>query len=391
LITELSLYLHLPFCQHKCFYCDFNSFSGLDKLMPDYADALIIEMQSFLPQPRLIKSIYFGGGTPSYFSTELLVRLIQFIKEHFSVNDATEVTIEANPGTVHFEDLIMLHETGFNRLSLGLQATQDLLLQAIGRIHTWQDFLTSFNQARESGFTNIGVDLIFGLPGQTIEAWQDSLQKVTALKPEHISAYGLQLEPHTKLAVLVEQGSLKLPGEDEVCAMMQRTMDYLRDSGYEHYEISNFAKPGFHSIHNTGYWSGRNYLGFGAGASSTYHQERWANIVDLGAYIQAQKNRISAVASIEVIDHATAITEAVMLGLRMRKGIDLAQFQASSQIDLAAQAAAELERLTKQKLLRVQDGRLTLTDQGVLLSNYIIASLLASLEDSKSKQKYRGR
>jgi oxygen-independent coproporphyrinogen III oxidase len=381
LITELSLYLHLPFCKHKCYYCDFNSFSGKDELMPDYADALISEMQSFLPQSPLIKSVYFGGGTPSYFSTELLVHLIQFIKEHFFINAFTEVTIEANPGTVHFKDLIRFHEAGFNRLSLGLQATQDQLLQVIGRIHTWQDFLTSYKQARESGYTNIGVDLIFGLPGQTIEAWQDSLERVTALKPEHISAYGLQLEPRTKLAALVEHGSLKLPSEDDVCAMMQRTMDYLRDNGYEHYEISNFAKPGFHSIHNTGYWSGRNYLGFGAGASSTYHQDRWVNITDPGAYIQVQKNRISAVASLEVIDHTIAITEAVMLGLRMRKGIDLAQFQASFQIALADQAADELARLTKQELLRVQDGRLLLTDRGVLLSNYVIASLLAKLEE----------
>jgi oxygen-independent coproporphyrinogen-3 oxidase len=200
-----------------------------------------------------------------------------------------------------------------------------------------------------------------------------------ALRPEHISAYGLQLEPQTRLAELVAEGSLKLPPEDEVVAMMQLTMDFLRESGYEHYEISNYARPEFRSIHNVGYWSGREYLGFGAGASSTYHQDRWSNLSDPLQYIQALKSGASVVASRETINTAIAITEAIMLGLRMRSGINLEQFKKFFQIDLQIKAGSEMERLMKQDLLVMKDGNLTLTDQGVLISNYVIASMLANL------------
>lgn len=344
-----------------------------------YMDALTSEMKHFLPQQRLIKSVYFGGGTPSYFPTQRLIYLLQLIKEHFFTNAATEVTIEANPGTIDFEDLLLLYEAGFNRLSLGLQATQDGLLQGIGRIHSWQDFLTIYEQAREIGFANIGIDLICGLPGQSTTAWQETLQKVTALKPEHISAYALQLEPQTPLAKLVADGSLKLPVEEEVVIMMRMTMDYLRGNGYEHYEISNYARPGFRSIHNVGYWTGWNYLGFGAGASSMYHQDRWTNLNDPNEYIQALKAGASVVAARETIDHSTAITEAIMLGLRMREGINLLQFKESFHIDLPTQAASEIERLSIQGLLAIKDGKLALTDQGVLISNYVIASILAKI------------
>jgi oxygen-independent coproporphyrinogen III oxidase len=347
--------------------------------MPEYNEALLAEMKRFLPQERLIKSVYFGGGTPSYFPTELLTNLLHFIKQHFFVAAATEITIEANPGTISANDLILLKEAGFNRLSLGLQAAHDELLKVIGRIHSWQDFLDIFEQAREIGFSNIGVDLIFGLPGQSIAEWQETLRSVVALKPEHISAYGLQLEPETKLAAMVAGGSLELPVEDEVVAMMQLTMDYLRDCDYEHYEISNYARPGFRSVHNVGYWSGRNYLGFGAGASSTFHQDRWVNMNNPSQYIQALKTGNSVVISREIIDGSTAITEAIMLGLRMRSGINLAQFKKTFRIDLLTKVATELERLMNQELLVIRDGNIWLTDKGVLVSNYVITSLLASL------------
>lgn len=347
--------------------------------MPVYAEALLVEMKRFLPQERVIKSVYFGGGTPSYFPSELLTILLQFIKENFFVTPVTEVTIEANPGTIDINNLILLNEAGFNRLSLGLQAVQDEILQIIGRIHSRQDFLAIFEQAREIGFTNIGVDLIFGLPGQSVGAWQETLQKVVTLQPEHISAYGLQLGPQTKLGMLIADGSLFLPSEDEVVTMMQMTMDYLRDNGYEHYEISNYARSGFRSTHNMGYWSGRNFLGFGAGATSTYHQDRWTNLNDPLQYIQKIKTGASVVASRETIDSQTAITEAIMLGLRKRSGINLDQFQQLFRLDLQTKIGSEIERLINQKMLVVEDGNLALTDAGVLVSNYVIASLLAGL------------
>jgi putative oxygen-independent coproporphyrinogen III oxidase len=376
---ELSLYLHFPFCKRKCYYCDFNSYSGIDELIPEYINALISEMKGFRTQQRLIKSVYFGGGTPSCIPAELLINLLAFMKDNFFINPATEVTIEANPGTIDLETLIMLYEAGFNRLSLGLQATQDDLLKAVGRIHSWQEFLTTYEQAREVGFANIGIDLICGLPGQSIGAWQDALLQVVKLNPEHISAYALQLEPQTPLAGMIEDGALQLPVEDEVAAMMQLTMDYLRENGYQHYEISNYARPGFCSLHNLGYWSGRNYLGFGAGAASMYHRERWTNIKNPAEYIGNVKAGKSAVAEREIIDHSIAITEAIMLGLRMRSGIDLRKLKENLQIDLKSQAFAELERFINQGLLKMDDGRLALTDRGVLISNYVIAGLLAGL------------
>ncbi|HBF39110.1 MAG TPA: coproporphyrinogen III oxidase, partial [Firmicutes bacterium] len=236
--------MHFPFCKRKCYYCDFNSYSGIDQLMPEYGQSLIAELKRFLPERRMIRSVYFGGGTPSYFPAQLLIKILQFIKENFFIGEAAEVTIEVNPGTTGFEGLSLFHEAGFNRLSLGLQASQDELLAAIGRIHNWRDFLTIYQQAGKVGFTNIGLDLICGLPGQSVKAWQESLQKVVSLNPEHISAYALQLENGTPLDGMVADGLLTLPTEDEVVHMMRITMDFLRENGYEHYEISNFARPG---------------------------------------------------------------------------------------------------------------------------------------------------
>lgn len=371
--------MHFPFCKQKCYYCDFNSYSGLEELIPAYGESLIGEMRRFLPQESPVRSVYFGGGTPSYFPVELLLLILQFIKENFAVVPDAEITLEANPGTVKAESLKALKTGGFNRLSLGLQAVQDRLLRSIGRIHSWPEFLESYRQARTAGFTNIGVDLIFGLPGQTIGDWRESLAGVAAMGPEHISAYGLQLEPGTPLAGMVDRGLLELPPEDEVAFMMRYTMDFLNRNGYDHYEISNFAKPGFRSIHNLGYWTGRQYLGFGAGASSTYQRERWVNLKDPAGYIRAVKNNAPLKSSSEFIDQATAAVETLMLGLRMRSGINLQDFQEQFHIDLAQTAGPQLEKLLAQKLLTIINGRLALTAEGVLISNYIISCLLQNL------------
>lgn len=371
--------MHFPFCKSKCFYCDFNSYAGIEPLMPEYVECLLLEIKKNLPQHRLIRSVYFGGGTPSYFPVQSLVSVLQYLKENFLINRATEITIEANPGTVTAQELILLYEAGFNRLSLGVQAAQDELLGRIGRIHTWQDFLAVFQQAREVGFSNIGIDLMCGLPGQSMEAWRDSLHNVAFLEPEHISAYALQLESNTPLAKMVGDGTLTLPGEEEVVGMLQMSMDYLRKYGYEHYEISNYAKPGFHSVHNTGYWSGRDYLGFGAGAASTFHENRWSNVSSPREYIRRVKNGQTVVFESETINPSIAATEAIMLGLRMRSGIDLNHFKAQFQFDLSVRAAERIEILRESGLLTCLDDHLALTDRGVVVSNYVITSILAGL------------
>ncbi len=345
--------------------------------MSSYADALILEMKRFLPVERFIKSVYFGGGTPSYFPTKHLIKILAFIKEYFYLTTETEITLEANPGTININSLILLHEAGFNRLSLGLQATQDTLLAKIGRIHTWQQFYDTFELARQIGFNNIGVDLIFGLPSQTIEKWQETLETVIKLAPEHISAYGLQLETGTPLAAMVEDNQLQLPSEEETVTMMKLAMDYLPEKGYQQYEISNYAKSGYNSIHNLGYWTGRHYLGFGAGASSTFFQERWVNIEDPIKYIEVINEGNSAREELETLNQATMMIEALMLGLRMRAGIDVTEFRKNFRFDLVMKAGNEIKRFLEQDLLVLHDNRLKLTDEGVLVSNEIISKLMA--------------
>jgi oxygen-independent coproporphyrinogen-3 oxidase len=374
-----ALYLHFPFCKQKCYYCDFNSYAGLDALAPEYLKAMRIEIKCYSSQATPITSVYFGGGTPSCLPVEFLTATLDYLKEHFLITPQTEITIEINPGTVDLEKLLKLQNAGFNRLSIGLQASQDELLQTIGRIHNWNDFVTCYQLARDVGFANIGVDLIFGLPTQTYAQWQETLRRVVRLKPEHLSAYGLQLEPGTPLHGMVEQQLLVLPEEDTVAAMMELAMEYLKVAGYEHYEISNYAQPGRRSIHNFSYWCGRDYLGFGAGAYSTVSGERRYNCKDPRAYIERIQNGQSAVAERERLNRRTAAVEALMLGLRTSDGVNLKQYADRHEIDLMKKASRELADLFTAKLIAKQDDYLFLTTKGLMLSNYVISRLMGAL------------
>jgi oxygen-independent coproporphyrinogen III oxidase len=344
--------------------------------MPAYVEALISEMKGYLPELRPLLSIFFGGGTPSYLTVSLLIKILEFIKQNFVITSATEITVEANPGTLGPLDLFLLRKAGFNRISIGLQAVQDRLLENIGRIHSWKDFLTVYHSAREAGFTNVGVDLIFGLPGQTLSNWRETLDQVISLQPEHISTYGLQLENETPLAEMVKNGMFQLPTEDETALMMQAAMDILPENGYEHYEISNYAKLGFRSVHNLRYWSGRDYLGFGAGAYSTNCGERWCNEKKPFRYIECLQNHQPVRVDREVINRRLAVFEAVMLGLRLRSGVNLQQFSNQFGINILEKAGTELETLIQQNLLVIRDGYLALSDQAVFISNYVISRLL---------------
>lgn len=377
---ELSLYLHFPFCKQKCKYCDFHSVAGCEDLIPAYIEAVKTELGQYLPQSRHLSSVYCGGGTPSLVPVELMVDLLQFIKSRFLISPKTEITMEVNPGTLEVDSLARLYQAGVNRLSIGLQATQDHLLEAAGRIHSWQEFIDVFHLARETGFTNIGVDLIFGLPGQTPDEWMDTLRKVVYdIHPEHISAYGLQLEKGTELERLVTTGQVSLPHEDEVVGMMHAAMEFLPSRGYEHYEVSNFARSGFRSIHNMGYWTERDYLGFGTGAhSKIYHERRW-NIKDIRRYIQLLQAGETVVEKREAISGEIALTEALMLGLRLRSGISLKKFKARYGLDLLAKAGDEIDRLQKQNLVTINEGRLALTDSAIPISNYVIGNILTAV------------
>lgn len=345
-----------------------------------YSKALKAEIERYLPEPRLINSIFFGGGTPSYLPVNILTDLLGFIKEGFRIKPDAEITIEVNPGTIDHAELALLKSAGFNRLSIGLQARQDRLLKSIGRIHTWDDFSEIYQAGRATGFSNLGVDLIFGLPGQTLQEWGETLRSVVSLQPEHISTYCLQLEKGTVLAKDVERGLVQLPSEDEVVAMMGLAMDYLPKKGYQHYEISNYAKPGFRSFHNLGYWRGNDYLGFGAGAYSTYNDKRWTNIEEPEDYIKAVVEGNSAVESCEMLDQKTKAVERLMLGLRLQEGVDLIKYKAEFGFDLKKTAEPYLTNFSKQNLLKLNGSQLTLTDAGIMVSNTVISSLLNGVE-----------
>ncbi len=347
--------------------------------MPAYHQALLKEMTRFVPQSRLIRSIYFGGGTPSVFPAERLAAILAYLKQHFAAAADAEITVEVNPGTVGIEDLILLRNAGFNRLSIGLQAVQNRILAAIGRIHTWEQFLEVYELSRECGFANVGVDLIAGLPEQTLDDWAESLRRVIALQPEHLSVYALQLEEGTPLEALVRRGKLQLPADDDVARMLLEAMNSLRQHGFDHYEVANYARPGFFSRHNFGYWTGRDYLGFGAGASSTCYGERWTNVKEPERYIALLEAGSSVIGEREILDDAQRQTEAVMLGLRLRAGLDLQAFNAFFHQDLLAKAGAAIERLAEAGLLVCDQNRLALTDAGVLVSNQVLADILRYL------------
>lgn len=378
-MDPIGLYLHFPFCKRKCNYCDFNSYSGIEDLIPSYIEALKCEINRFLPCSYPVRSVYFGGGTPSYLPSHDVSSLLIYLKKNFHIDSNAEITLEVNPGTTNRTALTEYRRAGFNRLSIGLQATQDSILKTLGRIHGWGDFIETFQTSQEIGFSNIGIDLIYGLPGQSLGDWEETLAKVVSLNPTHISAYGLQIEEGTPFGKMMDEGRLGVPSEAVVVTMMETAMRYLPDHGYLQYEISNYARPGFESIHNIGYWKGEPYLGFGAGATSTLHRERWTNFRDPTRYIQAVLKGSPAIAEREAIDQKTAAVERLMLGLRMRAGLDMEKFKEEYLPEPSLDWEEEIDFLEEQGFIYIEGRRIGLTDRGIPVSNEIIARLLRYL------------
>ena len=286
-MKELELYLHIPFCVKKCNYCDFLSAPAEEETRAAYVDALLEEIRGFEdPEDYEVVTVFFGGGTPSILPGQEIFRIMEALREKFSFRKGAEITLEANPGTVDKEKLSCYKKAGINRLSFGLQSADAEELKKLGRIHTWEKFLESFQLAREAGFSNINVDLMSALPGQTKESWEKTLRQVLALQPEHISAYSLIIEEGTPFYQLYEKDVERrdageepelLPSEEEERAMYEATGRILKEQGYLHYEISNYAKPGRECRHNLGYWQRRDYLGFGLGASTLLNPVRYKN------------------------------------------------------------------------------------------------------------------
>ena len=383
-MKELELYLHIPFCVKKCNYCDFLSAPAREETRAAYVDALLEEIRGFdEPEDYEVVTVFFGGGTPSILPGQEIFRIMEALREKFSFRKGAEITLEANPGTVDKEKLSFYKKAGINRLSFGLQSADAEELKKLGRIHTWEKFLESFQLAREAGFSNINVDLMSALPGQTKESWEKTLRQVLALQPEHISAYSLIIEEGTPFYQLYEKDVERrdageepelIPSEEEERAMYEATGRILKEQGYLHYEISNYAKPGRECCHNLGYWQRRDYLGFGLGASTLLNPVRYKNTEDLEAYLGGDFSK----KEFFVLTKDNQIEETMFLGLRVLEGVSKEQFLEQFSCELRVVYRKELEKLEKEGLLEEEGDFVRLTSRGIDLSNPVLAEFLLS-------------
>jgi oxygen-independent coproporphyrinogen-3 oxidase len=379
--VDCSLYVHIPFCVRKCRYCDFNS-TDRPVVSPDeYTDLLVREFRAVAAgSPHApVPTIYFGGGTPSLFPPAQIFRLITAVAELCGIAPAAEVTLEVNPGTVTRETLRGYRAAGVNRLSIGIQSFDDEKLRLLGRVHTVAEARDTFASARAAGFGNIGIDLMHSLPGQGIAEWRETLGEAVTLKPDHISAYGLTVEEGTPLAAMVEQGEVRLPDEETAAAMFELTADALEQAGYEHYEISNFARPGFRSQHNQVYWRRRDYLGIGAGAHSFFRSPgygvRWENPAGLAEFA-AHAGNTERYGRAVLLSRREAMAEFFFLGLRMTEGVDLRLFAGEFGAEAGDEFPGVIEKLTGIGLLTREGEMIRLSRTGLLLANRVMAEFV---------------
>ena len=373
----MELYLHMPFCVRKCAYCDFLSFPTDQETQNLYTRRLREDIDAMgkkygdIP----VDTIFIGGGTPSVPDSALIVGIMEHVRKAFHVAEGAEISMEANPGTVTREKLTDYRRAGINRLSFGLQSANDRELKLLGRIHTWAEFLESFHLARECGFTNINIDLMSALPGQTRESWKDTLKRVTDLNPEHISAYSLIIEDGTPFGEKFgsEEGRKLLPDEDSEREMYHETKRFLRDCGYERYEISNYAKPGRACRHNIGYWTGLPYLGLGLGASSYMDGCRFAVNSDMKQYLEEKPGMFT---DVEKLTKKDMEEEFFYVGLRMTAGVSLPEFERRFGVSAKDVYPGLMEMFVEEKAAVFQGDRFVLTDYGLDVSNYIMAQFL---------------
>lgn len=363
---EIGVYVHIPFCKRKCYYCDFISFCEKDELQEKYINTVIQEIEDFfnLNKNVKIKTIYIGGGTPSFIDGKYIEKIMNI----FNKENVVEATIEVNPGSASLEKLKKYKECGINRLSIGLQSTEDRLLKKIGRIHNYNDFLATYNLARKVGFDNINVDLMIGLPGQTIEDVKSSLNKVINLNPSHISVYSLIVEENTIIYNLIEQNKIVLPDEELERNMYWYVKNYLELGGYEHYEISNFAKNGKMSLHNWDCWNQKEYIGFGASAHSYLNRKRFCNIGVLEEYIKDFKNTKEVQ---EVQSFYETKQEYMLLGLRKIKGVCISDFKNKFGENPIFLFKNELNKLIEEDLLEITTNNIKLTNKGLNFANLV--------------------
>ena len=375
--TPLELYIHIPFCVQKCQYCDFLSGPSDQETKNRYIEALLNEILAVQGvEAYEIVSVFIGGGTPSVLEAEAIASIIEAIQEKFYFAPEVEITIEANPGTVDLEKLQIYHKSGINRLSLGLQSTDPSELKMLGRIHTYEEFLQSYQWAREAGFHNINIDMMFAIPGQTGEAWREHLYQVAELKPEHISAYSLIIEEGTPFA----ERELDLPDEDTEYQMYEDTAAVLEEYGYHQYEISNYAKKGYTCRHNIGYWRRTEYLGLGLGAASLYEGRRFSNTRDMQEYLKFSGNTERIRKDIVELSRNDQIEEFMYLGLRMTEGVSEIDFEQNFGQKLEDIYGSVLKKYKETGFLEKIGTNWRFTRKGIHVSNHILAEFLLDEE-----------
>ena len=397
--SGIALYVHVPFCLSKCPYCDFNTYQGIERLMAPYSKALSTELTLWgrtLGRPQ-VNTVFFGGGTPSYLGPELLGRVMETISSSFEPADGAEVTFEANPGDLTPKTLDGLKSIGATRLSIGVQSLDDGLLKLLGRRHSADEALKAHSDARASGFDKVNLDLIYGLPGQTLQQWRETLESTVQAGPGHLSLYALTLEEGTPMEQWVRRGALPEPDPDLAADMYELARERLGGTGYVYYELSNWALPGHESLHNKAYWLNLPYLGVGPGAHSRLGSrrfwtvkpprdyirlaEQWRNTYD-GASDGAQEIDDTLLGSALTVDGWEHIqpeldmAETMILGLRLMEGIDVQAFRDRFSVDPFTLYGAQIKDLEGQGLLECFDGRLRLTDKGCLLSNRVFVEFL---------------
>ncbi|MDY3206928.1 radical SAM family heme chaperone HemW [Clostridium baratii] len=373
-MKNISLYVHIPFCKQKCFYCDFKSYAGIEELENDYIDALILEIRNKC-KGYLIKTLFIGGGTPSYLSENNLSKLLKELNKLSFLDDA-EKTIECNPGTLSDEKIKIIKENNINRISMGLQTTKNNLLKNIGRIHTIEEFKANYKRVRELGIENINIDIMFGLPNQSLEDYKETLEDIVKLNPEHISAYSLIIEEGTYFYKLYEENKLNIPNEDDERRMYEITKEILEDNNYKQYEISNYAKEGRECRHNKVYWELDEYIGVGVSASSFIDEKRIKNIDNIKEYIERINSNIDVSESIVANSLKEDMEEFMFLGLRMIEGVSIDKFKDKFSKDINDVYGEIINKNKKLGLLDEKNGRIYLTDKGIEVSNWVMSEFI---------------
>jgi len=377
-MTPAGIYIHIPFCKSRCSYCDFATGLYQTELAERYVQAVIVDLQTTRADElsRSVDTIYFGGGTPSMLSSDQIERILAVVHRRFQIDSKAEVTIEINPGSVTKTKLKEFRKLGINRASFGAQTFHDDELARLGRSHSAGDTLRTFEYLRAADFDNISFDLIAGLPGQAMIQWQENVDRSLGLRPEHLSFYLLEVHSNTPLAQHIERGMQPKPDDDLAAEMYKWMLERACDAGYEHYEISNLCLPGFESRHNTKYWQGNAYYGFGCSAHSFDGRTlRWSNERDVAAYVNAIENKQTPIVEQTQLSDNERRAEAVFLGMRLMKGVDTREYEQSFGVDLRVEHNEDLSRFYEAGLIEFDGDVLRLTRAGALMSNEVFAAL----------------